>query len=93
MNMSIFFNSSLDFSQFVSASTSNFTGSDSLSLLLVLGLLVLIGALMKMPLFLVVLAIFPVLVLFSVVEYSLFPIVGVVIGIIGISLFALSPIK
>ena len=93
MDMSLLFNSSLDFGQFVSASTSNFTGSDALSLILVLGLLVLIGALMKTPLVLVVLAIFPIILIFSLVESSLFAIVGVVIVILGIGLFALSPIK
>lgn len=89
MNLSIFFNSSLDTGMFFSAMSSYFTGSDTMTILIVLALLLCVAFLFRMPEVLVVVALLPIFIVFSFVDPSYWPILGVLIIIAGSALFAL----
>lgn len=70
MNISAAFNSSLEIGQFIAASSSNFTGSDTITLIFVFLIFLVIGLLFKMPELVVAVLLIPVLILFGVLDPS-----------------------
>lgn len=96
MDVGLLFNSSLEVGSWLTASSDNFTGSLTLSILILLGFIMLVAAWLKMPSILVWLAIVPLLIVFVGVSEFVGvggQIIGVVILIIGFGIFALWPTK
>lgn len=96
MNVSQIFNSSLEVGSWLSASDTNFTGSLTLSILVLLGFVLLVSAILKMPQLLLLIAVFPlIIVLTSINEFN--SIGGTVIAILiligSFALISLWPAK
>ena len=96
MNVSSIFNSSLEVGQWLQASNTNFTGSLTLSLLVLLGFLLLIAVFLKMPQLLYIAVLFPlILVVTSIDEFSAIggSIIGIGILIVALAIMSLFPSK
>ena len=96
VNVTDVFNSSLEVGQWLSASDTNLTGSITLSILVLLGLVLLVAAFLKMPQLLMIAIIFPlILVLTAITEFTQIGgmIVGIVILITAFGLMSIFPAK
>lgn len=93
LNISSVFNSSGEVGSWITASNTNFTGSLSLSLMMIIGMLLLIAFIFKMPLLLGVLIIFPLVTIFSTLSAGFNLILGVFILILALGLFSMWFIK
>ena len=93
LNISSVFNSSGEVGSWITASNTNFTGSLSLSLMLIIGLLLLVAFMFKMPLLLGVLIIFPMVTIFSTISVSFNLILGTFILIVAFGLYSMWVIK
>ena len=79
MDVSLLFNSSLDFGRLIDATTSNVTGDLGITLLLIGLFLLLIAEIFKLPEVLYIVALIPIFIIFSAVDSS-----GVYSTILGI---------
>ena len=93
LNVSSVFNSSGEVGSWISASNTNFTGSLTLSLIFVVGMLLLIAFMFKLPLLLGVLIIFPLVIISSTLSAGFSLILGVFILIVAIGLFSMWFVK
>lgn len=87
------FNSTGEAGMWISNATTNFTGDLGLSLLLLIGALLLMMAILKMPQLLFVIAIFPLIIILGTINVTLGSVLGIIIAIAGISLFTIWFIK
>jgi hypothetical protein len=93
LNVSSVFNSSGEVGSWITASNTNFTGSLTLSLMLIIGMLLLVAFMFKMPLLLGVLIIFPLVTIFSTLSAGFSLILGTFILILALGLFSMWFIK
>lgn len=93
LNVSQIFNSSGEVGSWISSSNTNFTGSLELSLFFILGMLLLVAFMFKMPILLGVLVIAPIVILFSTISVGMNLALGVFILIIALGIFSMWFIK
>lgn len=91
MDITNLFNMSLEVGQFISNSNSNLTGSLSMTLLIILGVLLLIAGLFKLPETLYIIPILPVLIIFSIADPMMKIVLGIVSLMLAYVLFSSSP--
>lgn len=93
VDVNTLFNSTGEVGSWLSTSTNNFTGSLELSLFVLFGFLLMVALLFKMPQLLYVVALLPVVVVFSVVSLSMASVLVIFILVLAVGLYALFPIK
>lgn len=89
MNLTLLFNSSLDFYRLFSQSSSWVTGSDTLTIFIFLAMLILVTLVFRMPEILIVVVLLPLTIVFAIADPWFRPVVGIMIIIAGMGLFAL----
>lgn len=89
MNLSLMFNSSLSTGTLLTSMTNYFTGSETITLLIVSSCLLLIAFIFRMPEILMIVALLPIIIVFSFVNPDYWFVLGIVIVFAGIGLFSL----
>jgi hypothetical protein len=89
MNLTGIFNSTLSTGQFITAMTNNFTGSDFITLTILTVILLTIAFVFRMPEVLIVVALLPIMIIFSFISPDYWALLGIVITIVGMGLFAM----
>jgi hypothetical protein len=89
MNVSLLFNSSQDFSMFFNQMSSYVTGSDTLSLVIILALLLVVAFMFRMPEVLVIVALAPIVMVFAFIDPNLWVVYGLFLIVAGAGLFAI----
>jgi hypothetical protein len=89
MNLSGIFNSSLSTATFMNSMTSYFTGSDTITLLIILSMLLVIAFIFRMPEILMAVALLPIIIIFAFVDPTYWTILAIIVTIAGIGLFSL----
>jgi uncharacterized membrane protein YjjP (DUF1212 family) len=90
------FNSSGDVGQWLTASSTNVTGSLFISILLIIGFFLLLMMLFKMPEIFMALILFPFLIIVSVIDgigTEIKIIIGICVLVVGLGLYAFYPSK
>jgi hypothetical protein len=93
LNVSSVFNSSGEVGSWITASNTNFTGDLTLSLMMIIGLLLLVAFMFKMPMLLGVLVIFPLVNIFSTLSVGFNIVLGTFILIVAFGLYSMWVIK
>ena len=84
--ISQFFNSSLEIGSFLNTTTNNFTGSEFLTLLIIVMLFFLVAMLFHMPEFLFAIVIAPLLITFGLVDPAMLSVSSLMLIVAGIML-------
>jgi len=88
MNISSAFNSTGEVGLWINQSTNYFTGSEVLTLLVLLGFLLLTAFILKLPLILTLLILFPLLLVLGVINIGFGALIAIAVIYIGIALFS-----
>jgi len=87
MSLEMIFNSSLEIGQFITANAVNVTGSDTLSLVILVSVLLLIGFVFRLPEVLILLAISPFIIVLGSVDRIFWGVLGIIAIMLGSVLF------